>query len=127
MDDRIETLLYEMIGERVRARRGSLTQADLADRIGIGRTSITNLELGHQRMPLHYLVRIAEALDCDVRELLPSREELLHGGTKVVLGVTNDLPPKAEALVKAHLATIEAGGDPAGEIQRERSKGGANE
>lgn len=108
VDDQIETLLYQLIGERVRARRGSLTQTDLADRIGIGRTSVTNLELGQQRMPLHYLVRIAEALDCDVRELLPSREELLDGGTKVVLGVTDAMPPKAAALIGAHLANQEA-------------------
>lgn len=112
MDDQIENLLYQLIGERVRARRGSLTQTDLADRIGIGRTSVTNLELGQQRMPLHYLVRIAEALDCDVRELLPSREELLDGGTKVVLGVTDVMPSRAAALIHAHLAEQEAHGPP---------------
>ena len=119
MDEQAETLLYQLIGERVRARRGSVTQTDLADRVGIGRTSITNLELGQQRMPLHYLTRIAEALDCDVRELLPTREELMDGGTKVVLGVSGELPSKAKTLIdsylaKEHSASLKgAKGDPA--------------
>ena len=109
MNDELENLLYRLIGERVRARRGSMTQTDLADRVGVGRTSITNLELGQQRMPLHYLVRIAEALDCDVRELVPSREELLGGGARVVLGVANDLPKRTKRIVADHLAALEAG------------------
>ena len=107
MNDELETLLYHLIGERVRARRGSMTQTELADRVGVGRTSITNLELGQQRMPLHYLVRIAEALDSDVRELIPSREELLGGGAKVVLGVQNSLPKRAQKIVNNHLAKLD--------------------
>jgi len=98
-DDR----LYRLIGERVRARRGTLTQSQLADRVGLGRTSITNLESGSQRMPLHYLARIADALGCDVRDLLPSRQELAGGDTQVVRGSTGAPAPVTDALIAAHL------------------------
>lgn len=104
MTDRLETMLYRLIGERVRARRGDLTQTQLADRVGLGRTSITNLESGAQRMPLHYLVRIAESLDCDVCDLVPSREELKEGGARIVLGVTGKVGKPTERLIKEHLA-----------------------
>ena len=104
MTDKLEKLLYALIGERVRARRGDLTQTQLAERVGLGRTSITNLESGAQRMPLHYLVRIAEALDCDVRDLVPSRKELKDGGAQVVLGVTGTVGGATEQLIHEHLA-----------------------
>ena len=107
MTDGIEADLYRLIGERVRARRGSLTQGDLAKRVGLGRTSITNLEAGTQRMPLHYLVRIAEALDCDVCDLVPSREELFHGGAAVVLGISGESGPRTEALISRFLEESE--------------------
>ncbi|MGI9628384.1 MAG: helix-turn-helix domain-containing protein [Longimicrobiales bacterium] len=106
MSAEAEKLLYKLIGERVRTRRAGLTQTDLAKRVGLGRTSITNLESGTQRMPLHYLVRIAEALDCDVCELVPSRKELQDGGAQIVLGSTGKAGKKTDQLIKAHLAKV---------------------
>ena len=106
MTEGLETLLYQLIGERVRARRGSLTQTQLAERVGLGRTSITNLESGAQRMPLHYLVRIAEALDADVCDFIPTREELAQGGPDVVLGVTGEVGRASEQLIKRHFAKV---------------------
>ena len=66
-------LLYEHIGKSVRSRRRSVgfSQQDVASRVGMTRTSITNLEQGQQQIPLHTLYEIAEALACALKDLLP--------------------------------------------------------
>ena len=48
-------------------RQSGLTQAQLAERCGLERTSITNIEKGHQQLTEHTMVRIAEALGCELR------------------------------------------------------------
>jgi transcriptional regulator with XRE-family HTH domain len=49
---------------RLRQERG-MTQAELAARLSLGRTSITNLEKGQQSPPLSMLPEIASALGVD--------------------------------------------------------------
>ena len=48
--------------QRARRERG-VTQEELARRVDLSRTSITNIEKGRQRILLHQLVDIAAALD----------------------------------------------------------------
>lgn len=68
--------LYRDIGARVhRARlKSGLSQEKLGKKVGLLRTSISNIETGKQRVPLHQLYRIAAELAVPVHELLP--EEL---------------------------------------------------
>jgi transcriptional regulator with XRE-family HTH domain len=71
-----EKRLYQALGDRLRALRTSvngpkLTQAKLADDIGLERTSITNIERGNQKIPLHVLYRICESLHVPITDLLP--------------------------------------------------------
>jgi len=47
-----------------------MTQAELADRLGLGRTSITNLERGVQNPPLSLLPEMASALGVDLLRLV---------------------------------------------------------
>jgi transcriptional regulator with XRE-family HTH domain len=49
---------------QLRQERG-MTQAELAARLSLGRTSVTNLEKGHQSPPLSMLPEIASALGVD--------------------------------------------------------------
>lgn len=65
--------LYSEIGKRIRTERDALgfSQIDLAAEIGLTRTSIVNIESGRQRLPIHVLYAIAEALAVSVRDLLP--------------------------------------------------------
>lgn len=67
-----ESGLYVALGENIRSRRllAELTQAKLAEQVGLERTSITNIEKGTQKVPLHVLLRICEALDVNVASLL---------------------------------------------------------
>src|SRR5215217_3046337 len=66
--------LYVALGGLVRARRerAELTQGELAQRVGMTRTSITNIESGRQKVQLHTLYDIAAALDVSPQALLPS-------------------------------------------------------
>lgn len=65
--------IYEEIGRRVfeaRNRKG-LTQDQLAKKISLKRTSITNIEKGRQQLLVHMLIKIAEELDTSVERLIP--------------------------------------------------------
>jgi transcriptional regulator with XRE-family HTH domain len=52
-----------------------MSQALLADRVGLTRSSIANLEAARQRMSLYYFVLISRALNIEVDKLL---SEILH-------------------------------------------------
>lgn len=54
---------------QLRQERG-MTQAELADRLDLGRTSITNMEKGQQSPPLSILPDIANALGVDPVQLV---------------------------------------------------------
>ncbi|MHB9835139.1 helix-turn-helix domain-containing protein [Paraburkholderia terrae] len=73
-----DQLLYKTIGASVRALRDKsrMTQAELAIRVGLERTSITNIEKGTQKVPLHVLYRICEAFRVSPLEILPSVEQV---------------------------------------------------
>jgi DNA-binding XRE family transcriptional regulator len=74
--------LYLAIGRAIKAARADreLTQTDLALAIGLTRTSIVNIEQGRQRMPLHTLVAIGDALGIDARDLWPARPKIQADG-----------------------------------------------
>ena len=80
--------LYVFIGERIQQTRAKagMTQDGVAREVGLSRTSITNIESGRQRVPLHQLLSIADALKVELRDLVPLREDL-SSGTKVTVRV----------------------------------------
>lgn len=61
------------LGEQIRRQRKArkLNQTDLARRVGLSRTSITNIESGRQALTVHQLFDFAEALGVDAGALLP--------------------------------------------------------
>lgn len=64
--------LYAAVGfriTRIRRARG-LNQEAVAKAAGLARTSITNAESGRQRLPLHVLLAIAQALGVELADLL---------------------------------------------------------
>ena len=72
----MEDRLYRLFGSRVRALREgkNVTQEELAKRVDLSRTSITNIEKGRQRVLLHQMVEIAQALDAEPAALMPPPE-----------------------------------------------------
>jgi len=65
--------LYRDFGRRLRnARLGaSLSQEALGRRVGLGRTSITNIEQGCQHVGIHLLYDLAKAVGTTPEDLLP--------------------------------------------------------
>lgn len=63
------------VGDRIRARREvrKLTLAALAEKIGRNKSTVLRYETGELSLRLDELERIADALGCDVRVLLPRR------------------------------------------------------
>lgn len=95
--------LYHLVGARVRQRRQELglTQAELARRISASRTSVSNLEVGRQHVPLHQLYSVARALDVHLLALLPEFGELadLERVQRSVGGVMKDVPARLERTI----------------------------
>ncbi len=71
--------IYATVGRNIKAWREHLgfTQRELAEEVGIQRTSINNIEAGRQRLPLHILEQIALALDVPFCDFFQERAELL--------------------------------------------------
>lgn len=80
-----EDILYQIVGERIRSIRGEqgISQAELADKLGVSRASIVNIEAGRQRPPLHLLWKIADALDTELVLLIPRKKELQVSAIKL--------------------------------------------
>jgi transcriptional regulator with XRE-family HTH domain len=71
MDD-----FYERFGRSLRSARLDLglNQEALGHRVGLERSSISNIEKGRQRVQLHMLLEFAAALDVPPTKLLPDAE-----------------------------------------------------
>lgn len=111
-----ETRLYRLVGERLRKLRedfempeGRMTQAGLAALVNLERTSITNIEKGVQKVSLHALYGICDALQATVADVLPpasevEREKALPERTALEYGGrTYTAPPKALQRISAIL------------------------
>ena len=64
--------VHQQVGLAVRRIREAVgvSQEELANRVGIRRTSITNIEAGRQRLLLHHVETFAEALGTTPKHLL---------------------------------------------------------
>ena len=103
-----ESQLHRLVGDTIRKRRKliGMTQTELAERVGLLRTSITNIEAGRQRAPLHVLYNICVAVGVEVREVLPTNEEALrHGRVEMeVDGKRKSVPAGAARLLNELLS-----------------------
>jgi len=81
METADQEALYRAVGERIRQARerqpGKLSQAALAEMLGVSRASIVNIEAGRQHAPLYLLWRVAQRLHMELSSLIPSRDELV--------------------------------------------------
>lgn len=77
----VEPLLYLELGEtlkRIRRLR-RMTQEELAMKVQLSRTSITNIEKGRQKILVHTLAAIATALETPIGELFPASPDKENG------------------------------------------------
>jgi transcriptional regulator with XRE-family HTH domain len=71
-------LLYEVLGARIAGVRNDIgiSQGKLAEKVGLSRVSIVNIEHGRQRPPLHLVWQIANVLGIEATSLIPLRQDL---------------------------------------------------
>jgi transcriptional regulator with XRE-family HTH domain len=83
--------IYRHIGELIKSRRKRLkpplTQQELAQRLGISRASLANIETGRQNVLVHHLYDFARALGLSPNDFLLPADDT---GTR---GEWNDLMP----------------------------------
>jgi putative transcriptional regulator len=89
--NRIKLRLYEL-----RIRHNRMTQAELAQKAGLSKTTISNLESGHlRRIELDTIAKLCKALDClpnELFELLESSDaELLERQKNALADVLGSL------------------------------------
>jgi len=72
---------YKLAGARVRETRGKkLTQEELAKATGLSRASVVNIEAGRQKLLLHHVFGIAEALGLTPAQLIAPLEPASPSG-----------------------------------------------
>lgn len=94
---------YLSVGKKVKQAREnrSYTQEELASKVSLSRTSITNIEQGRQQFMVHTLLEIATALDVNHASLLP---EIKHTKFADTLDEKlKELPPNERRWIKSAL------------------------
>lgn len=102
--------IYAEIGKRIfEARNGKMTQEQLADKISLKRTSITNIEKGKQQLLVHTLIDIAQKLEVEVNSLIPkaSEKESIQVKNDKIQIKTDKYPKKSMNWVNSALSKIE--------------------
>ncbi len=91
-----------VLGSRERA---GITQEELARRVGLTRTSITNIERGRQKVLVHTLYAISEALNTSPTALLPSAAT--EGDAELEGRIPGELEPEERDWVRRVLSPPE--------------------
>jgi transcriptional regulator with XRE-family HTH domain len=100
---------YRHVGSKVRSARlaAGISQTLLASRIGLTRSSITNIEAARQRVPLYHFVLISRALNREMSELLPENPEFEDSGISAVIeGELADSPETIRDFVHGAVARL---------------------
>jgi len=82
----LQTELYSIVGKRISELRKyhNDNQQQLASKVGLKRSTISNIESGRQQIGLHWMYRICQIYQCEIYVLLPKVEEL---ASKVSLSI----------------------------------------
>lgn len=92
---------YEEFGRLLRrAREGQgLTQAQVADRVSLSRTSITNIESGNQPVQLMTVYELAAAVGVAPAHILPARSVESLDESNMLDGLPDDARSDVEMFV----------------------------
>jgi transcriptional regulator with XRE-family HTH domain len=88
--------VYVEVGRLIRDTRKSkkMTQGRLAAAVGLSRTSVTNIERGRQKIFLHTLSEMADALGVRVHDLVPEQDK-----PTLEKQLPKDTPPRVRELI----------------------------
>ncbi|MGI0134024.1 MAG: helix-turn-helix transcriptional regulator [Candidatus Micrarchaeaceae archaeon] len=99
--------LYALIGDRVRqireAQTPRMSQGDLAEILGLQRTSVTNIELGKQKPTLDTLLRLCEHFALEIDAIIPRLREIsvVQSRSVVVGGKAQEVGAKTASLLSS--------------------------
>ena len=100
--------LYKEVGRRIfNARKGRMTQEELASLVSLTRTSITNIEKGRQKFLLHTLADIARSLRVELVSLLPAG---VSEPEKELEETLKDRPSSEKAWIKSAMISARKAG-----------------
>jgi transcriptional regulator with XRE-family HTH domain len=94
--------LYQEIGRRVRSLRQNkldITQDQLAERLGISRPSLANIESGRQKMSVDQLLTFSNILGIGPLELIPQFDNS-SSAESLVSTLPNHIDPKLRQWVE---------------------------
>ena len=107
----METDILRVIGENTRMyrERAGLTQANLAERVGVGTAFISRVERGQKRMRVETMMAVAEALNVSVDLLLyqKSMNAQLQTLTRMLEGSSPEFIDEIIMLVRGCLKQFE--------------------
>ncbi|THD77079.1 MAG: XRE family transcriptional regulator [Phenylobacterium sp.] len=103
MDDGGPDRLDQALGLAIRLRRHArgLSQSGLGEAIGVSFQQIQKYERGTNRVSFSTMMRICEALDCHVSDLVAEVEQLDGGGKRAGKGQDTLAQPEAAPLLEA--------------------------
>jgi transcriptional regulator with XRE-family HTH domain len=102
---------YRLVGDKVRSARiaAGLSQALLAELVGLTRSSVANLEAARQRTSLYHFVLIARALKTDVSDLLPDEPNpRVANSASDLQDKLADLPESAQEFIRGAVARLQS-------------------
>lgn len=100
--------LYRRLGRAVAERRKELklNQAEVAERIGLSRASLASLETGRQRIMVHQLFALANALKLDsILDLVPESWTPAEAMPEIRVPAGAQLSPRQQSEVESLLAS----------------------
>lgn len=87
--------------------RRKVTQSELSQQIGITRATLTNIEVGNQRPPIHIIYRICDYFSVELSEVLPSVDSLIGSEFSMKISVggeSQEVPPMMYKLISIALS-----------------------
>jgi transcriptional regulator with XRE-family HTH domain len=83
--------INQIVGKHIKMIRKlkGMTQAELAEKVGLNRSSIANIEIGNQAILLQNLEVIRMALDCSMYDLIPVEKD-----DKPKFDISSDINPR---------------------------------
>lgn len=100
--------LYFTIGKKIKTIRKEMrfAQEELANKISLSRSSLSNIEIGKHQPSLYTLYEIALALNCEIQDLLPSiddyklKNEIDKKYSEVFFSLPEDTSKKTLSILK---------------------------
>jgi len=103
-----------MIGSRIKIARISakMSQEDLASKVGLARTSVSNIEIGRQQVTLSILYEISKALETDIYPLLPTYNDVnvsvINSSDPIEILKTKDVTEEFKQQIKDFFKDIDS-------------------